>query len=107
MVDKEFVVSLTKKYLKTKPVCKVTFKLQKQECQSANSAILSGEFSDWQPIAMKKLKSGDFTVTLDLEKDKQYQFRYLLDENKWENDWQADGYIPSPISYEDNSVVVV
>ncbi|MCI6365047.1 MAG: glycoside hydrolase, partial [Spirochaetia bacterium] len=35
-----------------------------------------------------------------------YQFRYLLDGYKWENDWNADKYIPAPYSNADNSVVV-
>ncbi|MBU2916537.1 isoamylase early set domain-containing protein [Psychrosphaera sp. F3M07] len=100
-------MSLSKKYLKTKPICKVTFKLPKDESKQANVALLSGDFNNWQPAPMKKLKSGDFTLTLDLDKDQAYQFRYLLDEQTWENDWQADAYLPSPLSYEDNSVVIV
>jgi hypothetical protein len=56
---------------------------------------------------MKKLKNGDFTTTVSLAKDSKYQFRYLLDDKAWENDWEADAYIPSPVSYADNSVVQV
>jgi hypothetical protein len=56
---------------------------------------------------MKKLKNGDFTTTVELPKDSKYQFRYLLDDNAWENDWDADAYIPSPVSLDDNSVVQV
>lgn len=100
-------MSLTKKYLKSKPVCKVTFKLLKSECNAADSVALAGDFNDWQGEPMKKLKSGDFTLTLDLDKDAKYQFRYKLNEDTWENDWSADEYIPSPVSLEDNSVVVV
>ena len=100
-------MSLSKKYLKSKPICKVTFKILKQECNSAESVALAGDFNDWQEAPMKKLKSGDFTLTLDLEKDARYQFRYKLNEDTWENDWHADEYTPSPISIEDNSVVVV
>lgn len=100
-------MSLTKKYLKSKPTCKVTFKVKKEECNSADSVAIAGDFTDWQETPMKKLKSGDFTVTLDLEKDSKYQFRYKVNEESWENDWAADEYIPSPVSLEDNSVVVV
>jgi hypothetical protein len=56
---------------------------------------------------MKKLKNGDFTATVILAKGTQYQFRYLLDDKAWENDWEADAYIPSPVSFADNSVVWV
>jgi hypothetical protein len=56
---------------------------------------------------MKHLKSGDFTVTIDLEADREYQFRYLLDEKIWENDWEADKYVRSEYGNCENSVVVV
>ena len=56
---------------------------------------------------MKKLKNGDFTTTVNLAKDSQYQFRYLLDDKAWENDWEADAYIPSSVAFADNSVVQV
>ena len=55
---------------------------------------------------MKKGKDGSFSVKLTLDVDKEYQFRYLLDGYKWENDWKADKYIPAPYSNADNSVVV-
>lgn len=100
-------MSLNKKYLKSKPVCKVTFKIMKDECKAAGSVALAGDFNDWRETPMKKLKSGDFTLTLDLETENKYQFKYLLDEKEWENDWAADDYVPSPVSLEDNSVVVV
>jgi hypothetical protein len=54
---------------------------------------------------MKSLKDGSFTLTLNLEKDRAYHFRYLLDNQNWENDWSADAYAPSPLSWEENSVV--
>jgi hypothetical protein len=56
---------------------------------------------------MKKLKDGSFSSTVDLPTDKAYQFRYLLDDQAWENDWNADAYVPSPLSFDDNSVLTV
>jgi len=100
-------MALTKKFLKSKPVCKVTFKLTQKEAKSANSVQLIGEFNDWQEDAspMKKLKNGSFTQTLDLETGKEFRFRYLLDGKEWENDWAADRYLPSASCYEDDSIV--
>lgn len=100
-------MSLKKQFLKSKPVCKVTFKLDKKAAQSAQSVRLLGDFNGWDfsTTPMKKLKNGNFTATLDLEVGKEYQFRYLLDDDNWENDWEADAYVPSPASYDDNSVV--
>ncbi|MDC0602423.1 isoamylase early set domain-containing protein [Aliiglaciecola sp.] len=102
-------MSFKKQYLKSKPVCKVTFKLTKEEAKNAENVRLVGDFNDWDlsSIPMKKLKNGSFSSTVELPKDAEYQFRYLLDDQEWENDWNADAYVTSPISFDDNSVVTV
>jgi starch synthase/alpha-amylase len=56
---------------------------------------------------MKKIKSGAFTATLDLEKGREYQFRYLLDKKNWENDAGADKFAPSPFGDSENSVIAL
>jgi 1,4-alpha-glucan branching enzyme len=96
---------LKKQYLKTKPVCKVTFSLP-ASVQGEN-VYLVGDFNGWDEEAtpMKRLKDGSFAITLDLDKDKEYQFRYLVNGSEWHNDWEADKYVPNPFS-GDNSVVV-
>ena len=97
---------LKKQYLKSKPVCKVTFTLP--ESIKAENAFLVGDFNNWDEKAtkMKKaVKTGQFSITLELEKDKEYQFRYLVNGSEWHNDWHADKYVPNPFS-GDNSVVV-
>lgn len=90
-------------------MCKVTFKLTKEEAKNAENVRLVGDFNDWDlsSIPMKKLKNGSFSSTVELAKDSEYQFRYLLDDQEWENDWNADAYVTSPISFDDNSVVTV
>ncbi|PKG99671.1 isoamylase early set domain-containing protein [Paraglaciecola sp. MB-3u-78] len=102
-------MAFKKQYLKSKAMCKVTFKLSKEQAHAADSVRLVGDFNEWDLTSapMKKLKNGDFTTTVDLVKNSQYQFRYLLDDKAWENDWEADAYIPSPVSFADNSVVHV
>ncbi|MFA3792355.1 isoamylase early set domain-containing protein [Aliiglaciecola sp. SL4] len=102
-------MSFKKQYLKSKPVCKVTFKLSKEEAKNAETVRLVGDFNDWdiETSPMKKLKNGSFSSTINLPADAEYQFRYLLDDEEWENDWSADAYVTSPISFDDNSVVSV
>jgi 1,4-alpha-glucan branching enzyme len=102
-------MSVNKRYLKTKPVCKVTFKLPKEAVPSAQKVSLVGDFNHWDAQAhpMKKLKGGDFSTTLDLEAGGAYQFRYLIDNEVWENDWSADAYVPNPFGDGENSVVRV
>ena len=102
-------MSFQKHYLKSKPVCKVTFKLSKDEAKNAEKVCIVGDFNDWDmaKTPMKKLKNGSFSSTLDLPKDAEYQFRYLLNDEQWENDWNADAYITSPVSFDENSVLAV
>ena len=97
----------TKKYLKTKNVCRVRFKLQKEVIGPAETVNLVGGFNNWDESAgaMKKLKNGDFSAVLDLELERSYQFRYLVDDTRWINDEKADIYLPSPFHGEDNSVI--
>ena len=42
---------------------------------------------------------------MDLEGGRGYQFRYLLDNQRWENEWNADRYVYSPFGDCDNSIV--
>lgn len=100
-------MALSKKFLKNKPVCKVTFTLAPDLVQDAKKVFLVGEFNDWKVDAtpMRKLKDGAFTRTLDLETGRDYQFRYLIDGRDWVNDWQADRYEFSPFGNCENSVV--
>ena len=108
-MSKAKIKGLKKQYLKSRNACKVTFKLPKAATNDAKSVYIVGDFNNWNSSAnpMRKLKSGDFTVTLDLEPGKEYQFRYFIDESKWDNDWNADKYVRSPYTGSDNSVVVV
>ncbi|HXV97479.1 MAG TPA: isoamylase early set domain-containing protein [Anaerolineae bacterium] len=94
---------LTKKFVKSKNICKVTFELP-QEIE-AKSAVLVGEFNNWDTAAhpMKKVK-GVWKTTLDLEQGQEFQYRYLVNGSEWYNDWEADGYAPNLIN-GDNSVV--
>lgn len=96
---------LKKQYLKSRPVCKVTFYLS--AAVKAETVHLVGDFNDWdeEVTPMSQLKDGRFSVTLELETGREYQFRYLIDQTEWHNDWEADKYVPNPFS-GDNSVVI-
>ncbi|MEW5988841.1 MAG: isoamylase early set domain-containing protein [Chloroflexota bacterium] len=93
---------LTKKYLKTAEECEVTFELEREGVQEA---ALVCETNEWRPVAMKQPKKGGaFRAKVRLPKNGQFQFRYLLDGNVWENDEAADAYWPNEFG-SDNSVV--
>ena len=99
---------IKKQYLKTKPVCRITFRLPKDAAPEARIVTIAGDFNNWDTaeIQLKRLKSGDFKATLELPGDREYRFRYLIDGKWWENDWSADKYIPNPYGCEDSVVVV-
>lgn len=100
-------MSIQKRFLKSKPICKVTFKIPANVGDGVKSAHVVGEFNDWSTSAMpmKRLKNGAFSATVDLAKDRSYQFRYLLGQARWENDPDADGYRPTPYGDSQNSVI--
>lgn len=102
------VFGIQKDYLTTKNKCMVTFRLPSIAAPDAKSVCIVGEFNGWnmRKNPMKKQKSGDYSITLELERGKEYQYRYLIDQSKWENDWHADKYVKSPLGGCDNSVVL-
>ena len=102
-------MSIKKQFLKSRPVCKVTFRIPEKLGNSAKTAHVVGEFNSWSFLAtpMKRLKSGAFTTTLDLEQGREYQFRYLLDKKNWQNDADADNFAPTPYGDSENSVIVL
>ena len=102
-------MSIKKQYLKTKPICKVTFKVKEEIGPVIKTIYLVGDFNKWNPekTAMKKLKDDSFTVTLDLKIGQEYQFRYLANNEIWVNDHGADKYTLNPFGDADNCVVAV
>jgi 1,4-alpha-glucan branching enzyme len=103
-------MALTKQYLKSKPICKVTFSLPAEAVADSKEVALVGDFNEWSADSatpLKKQKDGSYKATLELEPGKEYQFRYILDGSTWINDWAADKYVPSGNSSDENSVVVL
>jgi 1,4-alpha-glucan branching enzyme len=101
-------MSLEKKYLKSKPVCKVKFVAPEPLTKEAKKIFLAGEFNDWdfEQTLLRKQKNGTYAATIDLGTGGEYQYRYVLDGERWENDYDADKYVPTEVGVE-NSVVVV
>ncbi|MEZ5042365.1 MAG: isoamylase early set domain-containing protein [Saprospiraceae bacterium] len=99
---------IKKQFLKSKPVCKATFSFPVEAAPEATTIAIVGEFNNWNvekaiPMKIQK-KDGIFKAIVELESGKEYQFRYLIDGQTWENDLQADGYAPTPFGVE-NSVI--
>jgi 1,4-alpha-glucan branching enzyme len=72
----------------------------------ADKVTVVGDFNNWEKEAtpLEKQKNGDFTTILELDAGKEYRFRYLIDGQRWENDWNADKYVKSLYDVEDSVV---
>lgn len=66
-----------------------------------------GDFNHWHPLKnmMKRDKNGKFRATIELPLGKVYEFRYLLDFDRWENEWGADGLVKTPFEGVYNSAI--
>ena len=72
----------------------------------AQTAAVCGEWNDWSADAdvMHRDTEGGFSVTVGLEAGRAYRFRYLLDGQRWDNDWSADAYQPNGFGGDDSVV---
>ena len=84
----------------------VTFTLPAEV--QADSVALCGEFNEWSAENIRLARDGDgsWRATVALEPGHPYHYRYLLDGERWENAWQADGYVPNSYGSEDSVVFV-
>ncbi len=101
----ETVMSIKKQFVKSKPVCKVTFSIEAKE---ATSAAVVGDFNNWNPEegALSKLKNGTFKGVFDLDKDATYEFKYLID-GEYINETEADSFKWNEFAGAENSVLEV
>jgi 1,4-alpha-glucan branching enzyme len=98
-------MGVKKQFLKSKPVCKVTFTIVAKE---ANNLAVVGSFNDWntQSSPLKKLKNGSFKGTIDLEANASHEFKYLID-GVFVNDAEADGYAWNDYAGGENSLITL
>ncbi|MEZ4971401.1 MAG: isoamylase early set domain-containing protein [Flavobacteriaceae bacterium] len=98
-------MGITKQYLKSKPICKVTFSVPAED---AKKVTVVGDFNNWNPkeSALKKLKNGTFKGTFDLPKESTYEFKYIVDGN-YVNEAEADRFQWNEFAGAENSVLVL
>ena len=92
-------------FVKTKPVCKVTFSV---EAKKAQSAAVVGDFNNWNATQgeLSKLKNGTFKAAFDLPKDNSFEFKYIVDGN-YVNEPEADSFRWNEYANAENSVLEV
>jgi 1,4-alpha-glucan branching enzyme len=64
-----------------------------------------GEFNRWSIVAdvMERGEDG-FVARVALPVGRTYRFRYLLDGDRWENDWAADSYLANDVGGDDSVI---
>lgn len=65
---------------------------------------VAGDFNDWNPTAHQLVKriNGTRSVSLVLESNKRYAFRYCTEDGQWFNDEAAHGYEPNSYGGENS-----
>lgn len=98
-------MSIKKQFIKTKPVCKVTFSVEAKE---ATEASVIGDFNNWnqEDGALSKLKNGTFKGVFNIEKDASYEFKYVID-GAFVNEVQADSFLWNEYAGNENGVLTV
>ena len=80
-----------KTYFKTKDYCKVKFTFKPEQPETVE---ILGLNSDWKnSIIMSRKKDGSFSADVNLPKDSQHEFKYLVDEQIWLNEPEADAEV--------------
>ncbi len=98
-------MAISKQYLKSKPICKVTFTVPASD---AYNVSVAGEFNNWDTKVnrLKKQKNGTFKGTLNLPKDNKFEFKYVVD-GEWTNESEADGFKWNDFAATENSLLVL
>ncbi len=83
---------------------RVTFTMPAIE--GCDSLCLVGDFNDWNETShpMQRIDDGSWSLTLELEPGRDYQFRYYANDGAWHDDPAADVFVSNPFG-SDNSVV--
>lgn len=73
----------------------------------ADSIALAGDFNDWSTTSheLRRNEVGAWTIDLELPAG-DHRYRFYIDDQRWENDFQADAYEPNPYGGDDSVVHV-
>ena len=73
-----------------------------------HSVALLGEFNGWSPTDHLMTRVGTtYRVTVELAVGRRYRFKYLVNGERWENDWAADDYVANEHGGDDSVLDLV
>lgn len=89
---------------------KIAFTLPAEAVEGASEAILLGDFNNWNPEKAPRLErqpDGSFKAVAQLEEGHTYHYRFLLNDGRWVNDYNAESYVGIHGLHIDNCVITV
>ncbi len=89
---------------------RITFTLPAEAVEGASEVILLGDFNNWNPEVAPRLKKqhdASFITVVELEIGNTYNYRFMLNDGRWVNDYNAQKYEPAPGLHVDNCVITV
>ena len=89
---------------------KIAFTLPAEAVEGASEVMLLGDFNNWNPEEAPKLErqsDGSFKAIAHLEEGYTYHYRFLLNDGRWVNDYNAQRYVGIPGLHIDNCVITV
>jgi hypothetical protein len=101
-------LGVIKQYYEDRSRCRVTFRLLKEAAGDPQNVTIVGDFNDWDSSRspMTRLENGDFIITMDLESNREYKFRYLINGRRWEIDLYADKFSRNDSGIKSSVVIV-
>lgn len=96
---------IKKSFVKAKKQYKVTFEVPNEQVGKGRDVRVLGTFNGWSWDKGLPMSSGKNAYKADIHlAPGEYQFRYLVDNQEWKNDWDAPGYTASGYA-SDNCVL--
>jgi 1,4-alpha-glucan branching enzyme len=73
----------------------------------ADQIYLVGDFNGWDPhnLPFHYNRQENWEVQLELDEGQEYRFRYLIDDDNWGSEWQADRDAVGPDGAHDSVVI--
>lgn len=88
----------------------IIFELPAEAVKGATEALLLGDFNNWtleNAFLLEEQEDGSFKTIVPLEVGETYQYRFLLNDGRWVNDYNAQNYVPVAGFSVDNCVITV
>jgi hypothetical protein len=89
---------------------RITFSLPAEAVEGTSEVILLGDFNNWNPEVAPRLKKHhdeSFIAVVELEVGNTYNYRFMSNDGRWINDYNAQKYQPAPGLHVDNCVITI